>query len=337
MLRGKSSILPRLSDTGPFYDTDVIGRGREVIRLESEALALLEASIGDSFAEACRVIVGVKRQLILSGIGKSGHIARKLAATFSATGTPATYIHPIEAGHGDMGTLVQGDVLLVLSNSGNTPELRAIVNHALRLKIPVVGVSTRKDSSLIEKSSVALILPRVREACSANIAPTTSTAMQLAIGDALAMAVMDMRGISRNDLRALHPAGAIGFSLSPVRDIMHRGDRIPLVHNGVDMPQAISRMTTGCFGVVGVTDDMGNLTGIITDGDLRRHFNNLQSATVDQVMTRDPKVIPSNMLVEEAIAFLNENKITAAFVVNEVQDNFRKPVGVIHIHDLLGP
>lgn len=305
------------------------------MRLEAEALLLLEASIGDSFEEACRLILGAKRQIILSGMGKSGHIARKIASTFAATGVPATYIHPIEAGHGDLGALVSGDVLIVLSNSGDTPELRTILNHARKLRIPVIGVSTRRKSMLISKADVALLLPPVREACSANIAPTTSTTMQLALGDALAMAVMDLRGMSKDDLRALHPGGMIGFALSPVGDLMHSGDRMPLVDRGVGMPEAISRMTTGCFGLVGVTDDMGRLAGIITDGDLRRRFEHLQTAFAYEVMTCDPKVIGSETTVEEAVAFLNSNKITAAFVVDSPGDAKPIPIGIVHIHDLL--
>lgn len=317
------------------FAAGAVERGREVIRLEAEALLLLEAALDSSFDEACRRIVGVRRQLILTGIGKSGHVARKIAATFAATGTPATYIHPIEAGHGDLGTLARGDVLLVLSNSGNTPELRTILNHARRMEIPVIGMATRRNSLVIEQADVALILPRVKEACSANIAPTTSTAMQLALGDALAMAVMDLRGVSTRELRALHPAGIIGLSLSPVCDLMSGPDRMPLVHAKVGMPDAISAMTTGCFGVVGVTDDDGHLIGIITDGDLRRRFDQLQSAFAHEVMTPEPKVIAADMPAGDVLAFLNDNKITAAFVVEDFDTRCRTPVGIIHIHDLL--
>lgn len=312
-------------------------RGREVIRLEAEALSLLEASIGESFEDACRLIFDAKRQVILSGMGKSGHIARKIAATLSATGTPATYIHPIEAGHGDIGTMAPGDVLLMLSNSGNTPELRTILNYARKRKIPVIGMSTRRDSMLATKADVALILPRVPEACSANIAPTTSTTMQLALGDALAMAIMDLRGMSKDDLRALHPAGFIGLSLLPVGDLMHCGDRMPLVDRNVGMSEAISRITTGCFGVVGVTGDEGRLVGIITDGDLRRRLGQLQTAFAHEVMTPYPKVIGPDMTAEEAIAMLNANKITAAFVVDDLHSPTPIPIGIIHIHDLLRP
>ncbi|MBS0476292.1 MAG: KpsF/GutQ family sugar-phosphate isomerase [Proteobacteria bacterium] len=343
MLLADSSIAESRADKttsgfGPHLPVDgATARGREVIRLEAAALALLETSIDDSFDDACRLVLSARRQLILSGMGKSGHIARKIAATFSATGTPATYIHPIEAGHGDIGTLARGDVLLVLSNSGDTPELRMILNYARKLKIPVIGMSTRRDSMLTSKADVALILPRVAEACSANIAPTTSTTMQLALGDALAMAVMDLRGMSKDDLRALHPAGIIGFSLSPVGDVMHCGNRMPLVDRNVGMPEAISRITTGCFGVVGVTDDQGNLVGMITDGDLRRRFGQLQTAFAYDVMTPNPKVIGSDMTVEGAIAFLNTNKITAAFVVDQPGVEAPVPIGIVHIHDLLRP
>lgn len=324
-----SNVLPlRKAD-----DAEV--RGREVIRLEAEALLLLEKSIDASFGDACRLVYGTERQLILTGMGKSGHVARKIAATFAATGTPATYVHPIEAGHGDLGTLAQGDVLMVLSNSGNTPELRAILNHARKLGIPVIGVATHKNSLVIGMADVGLLLPRVREACSANIAPTTSTAMQLALGDALAMAVMDLRGVTRDDLHALHPAGAIGLALTPVGDLMLGPDRMPLVHREVGMSEAISAMTTGCFGVVGVTDDAGHLAGIITDGDLRRRFDQLQTAFAHEVMTSHPKVIPADMPAGEVLAFLNGNAITAAFVVEDPDEPCLNPIGIIHIHELL--
>lgn len=310
-------------------------RGRQVVRLEAEALNLLEGAIDSSFDDACQLILGARRQLILTGIGKSGHIARKIAATFAATGTPATYIHPIEAGHGDLGTLARGDVLLVLSNSGNTPELRAILNHARRMQIPVIGMATRRNSLVIELADVPLLLPQVREACSANIAPTTSTAMQLALGDALAMAVMDLRGVTSQDLRALHPSGVIGMSLSPVSDLMSGAERLPLVCANVDMPDAISAMTTGCFGVVGVTNEDGHLIGIITDGDLRRRFDQLHTALARDVMTPTPKVIAADTPAGDVLAFLNDNMITAAFVVEDPEVADLVPVGIIHIHDLL--
>ena len=313
----------------------VIARGKEVILTEVKGLELLADTLDTAFVEACRVIVGLRRQLVVTGMGKSGHIARKVAATFAATGTPAVYVHPGEAGHGDMGMLAPGDALLVLSNSGNTPELRAILLYARKIGIPVIGVASRPGSLVLDAADIKLQTPQVREACSVNIAPTTSTAVQLALGDALAMTVMDMRGVSRSDLGALHPGGAIGTAFAPVRDLMHGDSRLPLVSGDAAMPHAISVMTTGCFGLVGVVDPDGRLAGVITDGDLRRHFEALGTACATEVMTPHPKVLPADMLAGDALQFLNDHKITAAFVVADPGNGPQPPLGIIHIHDLL--
>lgn len=314
---------------------EVLNRGREVIAAEAKALDQLAQLLDRSFTEACRTIAGVRRQLVVTGMGKSGHIARKVAATFAATGTPAIYIHPSEAGHGDLGMLVAGDVLLVFSNSGNTAELRAVLAYSRRQQIPIIGVAARQNSLLMELADIPLLLPRVREACSVNLAPTTSTAMQLALGDALAMAVMDIHGVSQNHLHSLHPAGSIGLALAPVSDIMHGADRLPLVHRDASMPEAISIMTTGCFGLAGVTDASGALIGIITDGDLRRRFGILNTAFAHEVMTPGPMVLAAEMPAADALAFLNDNQITAAFVVADPDAGPQPPLGIIHIHDLL--
>lgn len=314
---------------------DVLNRGREVIRAEAEALNQLALMLDGAFSRACSTISQVRRQLVVTGMGKSGHIARKVAATFAATGTPAIYIHPSEAGHGDLGMLGMGDVLLVFSNSGNTSELRAVLTYARKKQIQIIGVAARQNSLLMELADIPLLLPRVPEACAVNVAPTTSTAMQLALGDALAMAVMDMRGVSKNHLRALHPAGSIGLALAPVSEIMHGADRLPLVNQDAGMPETISVMTSGCFGLTGVTDGSGALVGIITDGDLRRRFGVLTTAFAHEVMTPAPKVIPAEMPAGEALVFLNDNKITAAFVVEDPAAGPQVPLGIIHIHDLL--
>lgn len=313
----------------------MIERGREVVLAEANALSQLAVLLNETFSEACSAINRIRRQLVVTGMGKSGHIARKVAATFTATGTPAIYIHPSEAGHGDLGMLSSGDVLLVFSNSGNTSELRAILAYARTKQIPIIGVAARQNSLLMELADIPLLLPRVPEACAVNVAPTTSTTMQLALGDALAMAVMDMRGVSKSQLRALHPAGAIGLALSPVSELMHSNDRMPLVSKNVGMPEAISIMTSGCFGLAGVTDDNGVLVGIITDGDLRRRFGVLTTAFAHEVMTPSPRVIPADMPAGEALVFLNDNKITAAFVVEDPAAGPQVPLGIIHIHDLL--
>ena len=314
----------------------IISLGRSVLEMEAAALVGLEKSLGDDFAAACLTIFREKRQLVVTGLGKSGHIARKIAATFAATGTPAIFVHPSEAGHGDMGMIAKGDVLLVLSNSGNTPELQPIMKYARKLGVPIIGMASRPTSKVIQFADIALLLPNVREACPENLAPTTSTTMQLALGDALAMAVMEMRGVTRKDLRKLHPAGAIGLALTPVQEIMVTDpDRLPLVSHQAGMPETISVMTSGCFGMAGVLDASGALVGVITDGDLRRRFGLLETAFAHEVMTRTPKVISPDMLADEALAFLNDNKISAAFVVEDPSAGHQAPLGILHIHDLL--
>jgi arabinose-5-phosphate isomerase len=226
-------------------------------------------------------------------------------------------------------------VLLVFSNSGNTSELRAILAYARKKQIPIIGVAAWRNSLLIDLADVPLLLPRVPEACPLNVAPTTSTTMQLALGDALAMAVMDLRGVTKHHLRALHPAGSLGLALAQVGEIMNGTDRLPLVSRDAGMPEAISVMTSGCFGLAGVTDANGALVGIITDGDLRRRFGVLTTAFAHEVMTSSPKVIPADMSAGEALIFLNDSKITAAFVVEDAAAGPQIPLGIIHIHDLL--
>jgi arabinose-5-phosphate isomerase len=314
----------------------VLARGREVVRIEAEALALLEQSLDESFVAACRLILTVTRRLVVTGMGKSGHIARKLAATFSATGTPAMFLHPAEASHGDLGMVTEGDVLLVLSNSGNTRELHAVVAYARDLGVSVIGVTARGESLVAEQADVTLRLPQTREACAANIAPTTSTALQLALGDALAMAVMDMRGISERQLHAFHPGGNIGIRLTPIREIMHGVNDLPLVRETALMPEVISVMSAGRFGLAGVVSEAGDLLGVITDGDLRRHFAQIATANAANVMTPTPKSMPADMLAGDALLFLSDAKITAAFVLDRLdRAHPSRPIGIVHIHDLL--
>lgn len=314
----------------------IMARGREVVRIEAEALAELHASLDDSFVAACDTIFATKRQLVVTGMGKSGHIGRKIAATFAATGTPAVFIHPAEAAHGDLGILMKNDTLLVLSNSGNTPELKAILTYARAFDIPIIGVASDGNSLLMEKADIGIQLPNLREACAANIAPTTSSTLQLALGDALAMAVMDMRGIPKSWLRTLHPGGNIGLRLTPIVELMHGPKSMPLVAADATMPDVISHMTSGRFGIAGVVDEARNLVGIITDGDLRRHFDRLTTGSAADVMTRAPKILQADMLAADALQFLNDNHITAAFVVNQHDpEHPLRPVGIVHIHDLL--
>lgn len=314
---------------------EILARGRAVIGVEAAGLSQLAQSLDLKFARACALILGCRRQVVVTGMGKSGLIARKIAATFAATGTPAAFMHPGEAGHGDLGMLATGDVLIILSNSGNTPELQPVLTYARANNIPVISVAARANSPVIELADVPLLMPQVAEACPANVAPTTSTTMQLALGDALAMAVMDMRGMTKDRLRDLHPAGSIGLSLTPLGELMHGVDRLPLVSAKAGMPEAISVITSGCFGIAGVTNADGALIGIITDGDIRRRFGVLDTAFADEVMTRSPKVLSPGTLAADALAFLNENQITAAFVVEDPAGGPQVPLGIIHIHDLL--
>jgi arabinose-5-phosphate isomerase len=314
----------------------MLRRAAEVITTEARALDSLAASLSDPFVEACRAILACSGRVVITGMGKSGHIGRKWAATLAATGTPAFYVHPAEAAHGDLGMLVQGDVLVVISNSGNTRELHAFLRYAALIGVTVIGIASRPDSLLLSAADIKLCLPQMREACPANIAPTTSTTVQLALGDAMAMTLMDMRGFSRENLKALHPGGSLGLRLTPVAEIMHGAALMPLVDAVAPMQEVILTMTSKGFGIAGVTDAAGRLIGVITDGDLRRHFDDLATALAQDVMTTAPKTVTTTTLAEEALHFLNENEITCAFVVNwNAPVNTDVPLGIIHVHDFL--
>ncbi|ALG88925.1 MAG: KpsF/GutQ family sugar-phosphate isomerase [Confluentimicrobium sp.] len=307
--------------------------GRRVIAREAQALTLLADALDESFAEAVALILGAQGRVIVSGMGKSGHIARKIAATFASTGTPAHFVHPAEASHGDLGMLARGDVALVLSNSGETPELADIVAYTRRFSIPMIGVAGRAGSTLLRESDVALLLPPAPEACDTGIVPTTSTTMTLALGDALAIALMEHRQFTPEHFRAFHPGGKLGAQLSKVRDLMHGPDELPTVVTGTPMSGALLTMSQKTFGVVGVTDENGRLIGIVTDGDLRRHMQGLLDLTADQVMTENPLTIAPDALAEEALAVMNGRKVTCLFVVAPGGDG--RAEGILHIHDCL--
>jgi arabinose-5-phosphate isomerase len=304
---------------------------RRVITREADALTMLAASIGPSFAAAANLILSAEGRVIVSGMGKSGHIARKIAATFASTGTPAQFVHPAEASHGDLGMLMRGDVVMVLSNSGETPELDHIVAHSRRFGIPLIGVAGREGSTLLRQSDVALLLPDAPEACEKGIVPTTSTAMTLALGDALAVALMEHRQFTPENFRIFHPGGKLGARLARVERLMHAD--MPLVREETLMSEALLTISQKGFGVVGVTDGEGYLVGIVTDGDLRRHMDGLLSMTAGQVMTAGPRTIGPNALAEKAVAVMNEKKITCLFVVDP--EGSGAPVGILHIHDCL--
>ncbi len=306
-----------------------LSTGRRVIRREAEALGMLADALGQSFADAVSLILQAEGRVIVSGMGKSGHIARKIAATFASTGTPAQFVHPGEASHGDLGMVTPRDVLLVLSNSGETPELADLVAHSRRFRIPLIGVAGRADSTLLREADVAILLPAAPEACEQGIVPTTSTTMTLALGDALAIALMEHQGFSPDQFRVFHPGGKLGARLLHVQELMHKDP--PLVPDTAPMSEALLAMTRAGFGVVGVTDAQGRIAGIVTDGDLRRHMQGLLSLTAGQVMTRNPCTTPPDDLAVEALALMNERKITCLLVA----DASGKAVGILHIHDCL--
>jgi arabinose-5-phosphate isomerase len=303
---------------------------RRVIAREVEALAMLGQVLDGSFSDAVGMILAAKGRVIVSGMGKSGHIARKIAATLASTGTPAHFVHPAEASHGDLGMITKGDVALVLSNSGETPELADIVAHTRRFGIPLIGVASKADSTLMRQSEVAILLPDAPEACETGIVPTTSTTMMLALGDALAIALMEHRAFTPEHFRLFHPGGKLGAKLLKVRDLMH--DAVPLIDAARPMSEALLTISAKGFGVVGVTRG-GALCGIITDGDLRRHMDGLLALTAGQVMTPAPRSIGPEALAEQAMALMNDHKITCLFVVSPADPV--RPLGIVHIHDCL--
>lgn len=310
--------------------TDLLATGRRVIRREAGALETLAETLDDSFARAVGLLMAAKGRVIVSGMGKSGHVARKIAATFASTGTPAHFVHPAEASHGDLGMVAKGDVLIVLSNSGETPELADILAHAKRFGIPMIGITSREASTLMRQATVGLLLPQVPEACETGIVPTTSTTMTLALGDALAIALMEHRAFTPEHFRMFHPGGKLGARLLKVRDLMH--DDPPLVAADLPMGETLLEITRRGYGVVGVTDPQGDLAGIITDGDLRRHLEGLMLHVAREVMTANPRTIGPDALAGEALALMNDRKITCLLVT---APDTRRAIGILHVHDCL--
>ena len=311
-----------------FLDT-----GRRVIGVEARGLVALADSLDGSFAQAVAMILEAQGRVIVSGMGKSGHVARKIAATLASTGTPSHFVHPAEASHGDLGMLRRGDVVLVLSNSGETPELADIVAYTRRFRIPLIGVASREDSTLLRQADVRLVLPQADEACGTGVVPTTSTTMTLALGDALAVALMEHRAFTPANFREFHPGGRLGARLAKVGDLMHGGARLPLARLDTPMSEALLTISQKGFGVVGVLDEEGRLAGIVTDGDLRRHMEGLLDRAAGEVMTASPRTIGPQALADEAVAVMNEGQITCLFVVDPVDS--RRVAGLLHIHDCL--
>ena len=312
--------------TDSFLDT-----ARRVIALEAEGLAALAGTLDGSFARAVELILAAQGRVIVSGMGKSGHVGRKIAATLASTGTPAQFVHPAEASHGDLGMITPLDVVLVLSNSGETPELSDIIAYTRRFRIPMIGIASRAESTLLRQSDVAIVLPPAAEACGNGIVPTTSTTMTLALGDALAVALMEHRRFTPEHFRTFHPGGKLGARLAKVGDLMHRGEALPVVALDAPMGEVLLTITAKGFGVAGVVDGTGRLAGIVTDGDLRRHLDGLMGMTAGQVMTANPRTIAAGALAEQAVAEMNARKITCLFV----PDAAGRPEGILHIHDCL--
>ena len=307
-----------------------IASARRVLTAEAQALEALAASLGDAFVAAIQALAGVTGRVVVSGMGKSGHVARKIAATLASTGTPAFFVHPGEASHGDLGMVMPGDAVVALSNSGETPELGDIVAYTRRFEIPLIAITSRAGSSLAQAADVGLILPQVPEACPMGLAPTTSTTLMLALGDALAVALLERKNFTPADFRVFHPGGKLGQRLLKAADLMHGGDGVPLVGPDAAMSEVLLVITQKRLGCAGVTEN-GRLVGIITDGDLRRHMqDDLLARRAGDVMTRGPKTVPPSMLAAEALRIMNSKSITTLFVVDD-----GRPVGVLHVHDLL--
>ncbi len=314
---------------------DDVSPAIRTLRMDAAGLQAMENALAgpmhEPFQRTCEMISNAEGRVIVTGMGKSGHVGAKVAATLASTGTPAFFVHPAEASHGDLGMITPHDVILALSWSGETAELRNIVFYSRRFRVPFIAMTSRPDSTLAQYADISLVMPRVEEACPHGLAPTTSTLMQLALGDALAIALLESRGFTADDFLKFHPGGSLGANLTHVRDVMHRGDRLPLAPVGTPMGEALLLISQKGFGCLGVTDKHGRLAGIITDGDLRRHLTgDIFSHNVEDVMTPDPKTIAPDALVASALDILNSAAITALLVVER-----NKPVGIVHLHDLL--
>ena len=309
----------------------IINEAKRVLRVELKSIKTLSSTFNNNFYKIVSVIFKTKGRVIVTGIGKSGHIANKIAATLSSTGTPAQFVHPAEASHGDLGSITEIDCILAFSNSGQSKELNDIINYAKRFSVPLLSVSSNKNSFLSKKSDYALIFKKPTEACPLNLAPSSSTTMSLIIGDAIAIALLKVRGFKKSNFSNFHPKGNIGKDLVKVSEITHGKSKLPLVGENDLMSKALIVMTKKSFGCVGVINKKNKLLGIITDGDLRRNMNtSLIKKKAKMIMTAKPQFISNDALVGEALNFMNKKKITSLFVCENAE-----PIGIIHIHDLL--
>lgn len=327
MAQGDDTVLDKMSVEA----RAALESARRVLENEIDGLRALSAALDENFSRAIYLIAAVSGRVIVTGMGKSGHIANKISATLASTGTPAQYVHPAEASHGDLGMITASDAVIALSNSGETAELSDIVAYSKLKRIPLVTITGQADSALANAADVSLVIPDSPEACPLSLAPTTSTTMMLALGDAVAVALLERRGFSPEDFRLLHPGGHLGSLLTLAVDVMRSGDEMPLVALDTPMTETIIEMTAKRFGCVGVVSGDGALAGMITDGDLRRHMeNDILAMTAAEVMTPDPKAVSETILAAQVLAMMNDNKITNYFVVAD-----GKPVGIVHIHDVL--
>ncbi len=308
--------------------------GRRVLGVEAQALAAFAETLGGSFGVAVEAMLACKGKIVVSGMGKSGHVGRKVAATLASTGTPAFFLHPAEASHGDLGMLTQDDVALVLSNSGGTPELADVIAHCKRYGIPLIGMASKPQSALLSQSDIALVLPQAPEACPVGLAPTTSTTLAMALGDALAVALMERREFTAEHFGMFHPGGKLGAQLIKVRDLMHAGAKLPLVGAETSMREVLLVMTQKGFGVAGVVDEAGALAGVISDGDLRRKMEGLLDRRAGEVASSHPRTIRPDALASEALKIMNdrERPVLCIFVCREGEP---APVGILHVHDCL--
>src|SRR5437763_264568 len=312
--------------------TDVLQFGREILHDEARALDALADSLGEPFERAVGLILNCPGKLIVSGLGKSGHVARKIAATFASTGTTAVFLHLAEAIHGDLGMAAEGDIAILISQSGETAELEPVIDHFQHGHIPIIAITGHAGTMLDQAGTASLVLPHWPEVGPESVAPTTSSTMALALGDALAMTVMRQKGVTRTDFGRLHPGGSLGARLKPVRRVMHGGKSLPLTRADSSMHDTVVEMSAKRLGVVGVTDASGYLIGVITDGDLRRNIERGLEHSAGEFMTSDPKTVEPDDLMHDALALFDEFKITALFVVKD-DGRGKKPVGVLHIHD----
>ena len=309
----------------------IIQEANRVLKQELKGIKSLSETFNIKFVKIINGMLETKGRIIVTGIGKSGHIAKKISATLASTGTPSLFVHPSEAGHGDLGMIIKGDSILALSNSGESFELNSIINYAKRFRVPLYSITANSKSLLHKKSSVGITLKKISEACPLNLAPTTSTSMMLVIGDAIALSLLKLRGFKHDDFRIFHPGGNIGKNLKKVSEIMHSGKKLPIIRENELMDKALITMTKKSFGCLGIISNKNKLIGIITDGDLRRNMNkSIISKKAKSVMTKKPLTINKNFLIGEALAIMNENKITSLFICEN-----NTPIGIVHIHDCL--